>query len=267
MRNRLIALLATGLIGASIAAAAPVAANTPANTPFNATVAGHRGFTPLVNLAPSSTLTVDIVNLPVGVGLYALHCKTPADPRQAPTVCDQSTGAAAYLPATTAARPSIQLPVRVNGEFFGTNPNPTTGGVTGESVDCRVPTGNPRATTCSLYVLGAGRDSANPTYLRVWPTAFSPVRADRRADSATVTLAGKAVKQGTSPILRLNTPVRFAVTLSSGLTPNLTADNCSIADGRITALKGEGVCTVTITSTGGKNVTPLVTTQTFRLQP
>lgn len=263
MRTRLVALIGTGLAAASIAVAAPAAANDP----FNATVAGQRGFTPLVNLAPSSTLAVDIVNLPAGVGLYALHCKTPADARQAPTVCDQSTGAAAYLPATTAARPSIQLPVRVNGEFFGTNPNPTTGGITGESVDCRVPTGNPRATTCSLYVLGAGRDSANPTYLRVWPTAFTAVRSDRRVDAATVTLAGKVVKQGTSPVLRLNTPVPFAVTLTSGLTPNLTADNCSIANGRITALKGEGICTVTINSTGGKNVQPLVTTQAFRLRP
>lgn len=263
MRTRLIALIATGLVGASIAVASPASAADP----FNATVAGQRAFTPLVNLAPSSTLTVDIVNLPAGVGLYALHCKTPADPRQAPTVCDQSTAAAAYLPATTVARPSVALPVRVNGEFYGTNPNPTTGVITGESADCRVPTGNPRATTCSLYILGAGRDSANPTYLRVWPTAFSPVRADRRADSATVTLAGQVVKQGTSPVLRLNTPVRFGVTLSSGLTPNLTADNCSIADGRITALKADGTCIVTITSTGGKNVKPLVTTQTFRLRP
>lgn len=263
MRTRLIALAGLSLAVAATVVAPPATAADP----FNATVAGQRAFTPLVNLAPSSTLTVDVVNLPAGVGLYALHCKTPADPRQAPTVCDQSTGAAAYLPADAAARATVQIPVRVNGEFYGTNPNPTTGGVTGESVDCRVPTGNPRATTCSLYVLGAGRESANPTYLRVWPTAFSPVKADRRADVATVTLAGQVVAPGTAPILRFGQSPRFSVTLSSGLTPNLTADNCRIADGRITPLKADGTCTVTITSTGGKNVTPLVTTQAFRLRP
>lgn len=263
MRTHLLALA-----GISVAlAAAVVAPPAMAADPFNATVAGQRAFTPLVNLAPSSTLSVDVANLPAGVGLYALHCKTPADPRQAPTVCDQSTGAAAYLPAAAAARGSVPIPVRVNGEFYGTNPNPTTGVVTGESVDCRVPTGNPRTTTCSLYLLGAGRDSANPAYLRVWPTAFSPVKADRRADVATVTLAGKPIAPGTAPILRVGVPQRFSVTLTSGLTPSLTADNCSIADGRITALKAEGTCTVTITSTGGKNVQPLLTTQTFRLRP
>jgi hypothetical protein len=263
MRKRSLAVVVAAL-GLAVTAVAPTVS---AADPFNATVAGQRAFTPLVNLAPSSTLTVDAVNLPAGVGLYALHCKTPADPRQAPTVCDQSTGAAAYLPADAVARATVQIPVRVNGEFFGTNPNPTAGVITGESVDCRVPTGNPRTTTCSLYLLGAGRDSANPAYLRVWPTAFSPVRADRRADAATVTLAGTVVTPGTAPVLRVSAPQRFSVTLASGLTPSLTADNCSVAGGRITALKAEGTCTVTITSTGGKNVKPLVTTQAFRLRP
>ena len=131
-----------------------VAAPASAADAYNATIAGQRGFTPLVNLVQSSTLTVDVVNLPAGVGLYALHCKVPTDPRSAPTVCDQSTGAAAYLPATDAARATASLPIKVNAEFCGTNPNPTTGVATGESVDCRADTGNPgrpRArSTCSV---------------------------------------------------------------------------------------------------------------------
>lgn len=242
-----------------------VAAPASAADAYNATVAGQRGFTPLVNLVQSSTLAVDVVNLPAGVGLYALHCKVPADPRAAPTVCDQSTDAAVYLPATDAARPTATLPIKVNAEFWGTNPNPSTGVVTGESVDCRVDTGNPRATTCAVYVLGAGRESANPAYLRIFPTVFKPLTAQRSNDVVTITLDGSVVKRGTAPKLGVNDKVPFAVSLKSGLTPSVSANNCTIADGTITALKNQGTCVVRITSTGGNVYKPLVKTQVFRL--
>jgi hypothetical protein len=252
--------------GAAIAMLGALVA-TPASAAdaYNATVAGQRGFTPLVNLMQSSTLAVDVVNLPAGVGLYALHCKVPADPRSAPTVCDQSTDAAAYLPATDAARASVSLPIKVNAEFYGTNPNPSTGVVTGESVDCRTDTGNPRATTCAVYVIGAGKESANPAYLRVFPTVFTPVTAQRSNDAATITLDGKVVKRGATPKLGLDDTVPFTVVLKSGLTPSVSANNCTIADGTITALKSRGTCVVRITSTGGKAFKPLVTTQVIRL--
>jgi hypothetical protein len=242
-----------------------VAAPASAADAYNATIAGQRNFTPLVNLVQSSTLTVDVVNLPAGVGLYALHCKVPADPRSAPTVCDQSTDAAAYLPATADARATASLPIKVNAEFYGTNPNPTAGVATGESVDCRVDTGNPRATTCAVYVLGAGRESANPAYLRVFPTVFTPLTAQRSNDTATITLDGTVVKRGVKPKLGLDDKVPFAVSLESGLTPSVTADNCTIAGGMITALKSRGTCIVRITSTGGNYFKPLVKTQVFRL--
>ena len=252
-----VAVAAAGLLGAGPASAADA---------YNATIAGQRGFTPLVNLVQSSTLTVDVQNLPAGVGLYALHCKVPADPRQAPTVCDQSQGAAAYLPATGEARATATLPIKVNAEFWGTNPNPASGVVTGESVDCRVSTGDPRSTTCAVYVLGAGRDSANPAYLRVFPTVFQPAKATRANDVATITLDGKALTRGAKPTLRQDKAVPFSVSLKSGLTPSVSADNCAIKDGAITALKAQGTCIVRITSTGGTNYKPLVKTQVFLLK-
>jgi hypothetical protein len=242
-----------------------VAAPASAADAYNATVAGQRGFTPLVSLVQSSTLTVDVVNLPAAVGLYALHCKVPADPRSAPTVCDQSTDAAAYLPATDAARATASMPIKVNAEFYGTNPNPSTGVVTGESVDCRADTGNPRATTCAVYVLGAGKESANPAYLRIFPTVFKPLTAQRSNDAATITLGDSVVKRGATPKLGVNDKVPFTVALKSGLTPSVSANNCTIADGTITALKNQGTCVVRITSTGGNVFKPLVKTQVFRL--
>jgi hypothetical protein len=256
------------MAGAAVALLAGlVAAPASAADAYNATVAGQRGFTPLVNLVQSSTLTVDVANLPAGVGLYALHCKVPTDPRSAPTVCDQSTGAANYLPASDAARPTASLPIKVNAEFWGTNPNPTTGVVTGESVDCRADTGNPRATTCAVYVLGAGKESANPAYLRIFPTVFKPLTAQRSNDVVTITLDGNVVKRGTTPKLGVNDTVPFVVALKSGLTPSVSADNCTIdtKTGTITALKSQGTCIVRITSTGGNVYKPLVKTQVFRL--
>ena len=45
----------------------------------------------------------------------------------------------------------------------------------------------------------------------------------------------------------------------------MSANNCTIDDGMITALKSRGTCVVRITSTGGKAFKPLVTTQVIRL--
>lgn len=249
------------------AAAALALATAPALAAdgYNATIAGQRSMQPLVNLAASSTQTVDVVNLPAGVGLYALNCKVPSDPRSAPTLCDMSEGSAAYLPASADARASVSLPIVVHGEFYGVNPNPTTGAPAGESVDCRASTGDPRSTTCAVYVLGAGRESANPTYLRVFPTTFLPVKAQRLADAATISLDGTTVKRGAKPVLKSGDKVPFSVKLASGLAPSVTADNCQIADGTITALESRGTCIVRITSTGGRNYKPLVTTSVFRL--
>ena len=94
----------TAAIAATVIAVATLAAPARAEGAYNATVAGQSSPTPLVALVSSSVLTVDVVNLPAGVGLYALHCKVPADPRQPPTVCDASNDALAYLPADAAAQ-------------------------------------------------------------------------------------------------------------------------------------------------------------------
>ena len=248
-----------------------------ADAVYNATIAGQRNYTSLVNLAPSSMQRVDVVNLPANVGLYALHCKVPADPRSAPTLCGSSIDSLAYLAATPDARATVGIPFKLNGEFFGTDPNPTAGASVGESVDCRVDTGNPRSTTCAVYVLGAGRDSANPAYMRIFPTVFSPVKADRATDVATIKLVSRVVAKGSTPKVSAAAPVAMEVTLSSGLKPTiLTSDQCSVlsptmiaalsADQiQFAALQPFGTCTVRIVSTGGANTKPLVTTQVFRL--
>lgn len=209
-----------------------LATEAKADAGYNSTIAGNANYSPLVNLAQSSILNVDVVNLPANVGLYTLNCKVPADPRSAPTACDSSAESLAYLPADPAARASVRIPIRVNAEFYGTNPNPTAGPSVGESVDCRAVTGNPRLTTCGVYVLGAGKESANPAYLRFFPTVFTPVKATRVNDAAFVVVGGNQVAVNARRKLPINVATPLTVTLKSGLTPTVTSDNCSIAKGR-----------------------------------
>ena len=262
---RSLAVLATGLIVVVAAAGTALASPALADGGYNATVAGQPSGTPLVNLAPSSTQTVDAVNLPAGVGLYGINCKVPADPRQAPSLCDYSTGSAYFLTATSAARTTASFPLKVNAEFFGMNPNPTAGPSVGESVDCRADTGNPRATTCAIYVMGAAKDSANPAYIRFFPEVFSPVKADRKNDVATLTYNGTVLAKGAKPKLSLGKPGKLTIGTASGLTPTVAGDKCTIANGTITAGQANGACVVRITTTGGKNYKPLVQVQVFKL--
>jgi hypothetical protein len=223
---------------------------------FNATVAGAKNMTPLVALETSSVQPIEITNLPANVGIYALNCAVPANPRSAPTLCDSSPESLVYIPATTVDRDSVLAKIKVNGEFYGTNPNPQTGASTNQSVDCRAVVA-PGMGACAVYILGAGRESANPTYLRVFPTVFKSVKPDRKTDSVTVT------PKENSTITKAGQD--FSATTVSGLTPSITGDNCSVRDGKITALVATGTCTLTITTTGGRNFKPLVTTATYKL--
>ena len=223
---------------------------------FNATVAGVNNMTPLVALETSSVQPIDVTNLPANVGIYALHCAVPMNPRSAPTLCDSSADSAIYIPAIAADRATVAAKIKVNGEFYGSNPNPQPGASETKSVDCRVEAA-PGMGSCAVYILGAGRESANPTYLRVFPTAFKAVRADRKTDAVKVSpKAGTTIDQDGQA---------FSATTTSGLTPSITGDNCSVRDGKITALANSGTCTLTITTTGGRNFKPLVETTTYKL--
>jgi len=248
--NLVAAIAALGLVCATAVAPAQ------AEGAFNATVAGANNMTPLVALETSSVQPVVVTNLPASVGLYALHCAVPMNPRSAPTLCDSSTDSVVYIPATAADRASLTAKIKVNGEFYGTNPNPQTGTSANASVDCRTEVA-PGMGACAVYILGAGRESANPNYLRVFPTVFKSVRADRKTDQVKVRpkSGSKITEDGRA----------FSATTRSGLTPSITGDNCSVRDGKITALADSGTCTITIVTTGGRNFKPLVATRSFKL--
>jgi hypothetical protein len=247
-------IIGAAAVGLAVLSATPALAASQ----FNATIAGQQGTgrSPLVNLPQSSTQTIDVTNLPANVGLYALNCVLPTDPRQAPTLCDSSPTGLAYLTAVPTDRATVQIPLQVNAEFYGTNPNPTAGASTAGPVDCR-------ATACAVYVLGAGKESVNPAYIRVWPTQFLPVNAQRKTDVATVKIGNMTISpanKGRKPVIT-TTPVPFSVTLASGLTATVSSTDCTIGKGTIAAITPRGACHVLITSTGGQNYKPLVTQQ------
>ena len=249
--------------GALIASTAAVAQANPSG--FSVTVANQPANSLLAALPSSVPLDVAVGGLPETVGMYALHCKVPDNPRSAPTQCDSAEGTLAYLPAGTVRGGAAQFPMKINAEFYGVNPNPQDGVATPQLVDCRADTGNPRATACAVYILGAGREASNPAYLRVFPTQFTALSKERRDDTLRVTVDGERVTPRNTPDLTEGEAVPFSATLASGLKPTVSSDNCSVKDGSITALTGDGTCTVTIMSSGGKIVKPLIRTFNFDL--
>jgi len=232
---------------------------------FDVTIADQPANSVLAALPSSVNLDVSVSGLPESVGMYALHCAVPDNPRSAPTQCDSAERTLAYLPAGTVPGGAREFPMKINAEFYGVNPNPQDGAETPELIDCRTDTGNPRTTECAVYILGAGREASNPAYLRVFPTQFTALTKDRRNDALRVRVDGQRVTSNSTPELMEGEAVPFSATLGSGLTPTVSSDNCSIQDTSITALADEGTCTVTVASSGGKNVKPLIRAFTFDL--
>lgn len=255
------ALAAAGALVASVAATAQADTND-----FNVTIAGAPANSVLAALPSSADLDVAVSGLPETVGMYALHCKVPDNPRSAPTQCDPASESLAYLPAGTVPGGARTFPLDIHAEFYGLNPAPQgPESAAPELVDCRADTGNPRTTACAVYILGAGREASNPNYLRVFPTQFMPLTKERRDDTLRVRVDGERVRPNSTPDLVEGEAVPFQATLRSGLTPTISSDNCSIQDSTITALADTGTCTVTVMSSGGKNVKPLIRNFTFDL--
>lgn len=256
MSHRLIARAAASAAVLSLVIA-PAGMALAAGTAFDVTVAGVANRGTVTNLPATSEQPVDIANLPAGVGLYLLHCARPTNPMAPPTRCDAGAGSLVYVVATGELRPALRETLRVNAAFEGKNPNPTTGDTGSTAIDCR-------SQACAIYTLGAGRESANPAYIRVFMTQFST--AGTKPDSMTVYLKNRAIKQANQFVVHYKKADRFRVTLQSGLSPELTSDNCRIADGTIRALKKTGTCKVTVTSPGDATYAPFTGSITFKLR-
>lgn len=250
--------VATGVLALSAMTLTPAQAGVPGATDFAVTADGVANRGTVADLPPSSSVSLAISNLPANVGLYAFHCLVPppgASP--VPTRCDAGTGTLVYIPATAALQ-TVTVPIVVNAQFEGRNPNPQTGDSGVTDVNCQ-------SDRCAIYTLGAGRESANPAYVQFFSTEFAAV-GPRDQDWAVATVRGQIVKGAWQPKASYSKASDFRVTLKSGLQASLESDNCQVSTpNRIRALKKSGICTVTITSPGNDEWAPYEREISFRL--
>lgn len=225
---------------------------------FSVTAGGQPSMGTIANLPQTSEVPVDVNNLPAGVGLYAFHCLVPTpggDPT--PTRCDESAGSLIYIPAGGTTQ-SVSLPITVNAQFQGKNPNPYSGDQGVTDVNCRVD-------MCAVYTLGAGQASTDRAYVNVFFTTFVEV-GPQKADRVRASVRGQVIKGDWRPKVFYSKYSDFAVTLRSGETPSMSSDSCDVTrDGKIRALKKSGTCTVTITSPGNAQFAPAEREVEFRL--
>jgi hypothetical protein len=242
----------------AVAATALSAAQVATADDFDVTAGGVASGETLTDLPPTSTVTMAVSNLPAGVGLYAFHCLVPPPGAMPiPTRCDDGEGTLMYIVAAGAPQTTTR-PLVVNAEFLGKNPNPQTGDTGTTQVNCRVD-------ACAIYTLGAGRDSANPAYIRTFATTFAKV-GPRMKDRAVVSLNGKKVKPGRERTVFNSKATPFVVTLKSGLTPSLSSKKCDVRGGEIRALTTRGACNVRITAPGNEEYRPFRGTVTFKIK-
>lgn len=225
---------------------------------FDVTANGVANRGTISDLPPSSSVSLAVSNLPAGVGLYAFHCLVPpAGGSPVPTRCDAGTGTLVYITATDAPQ-TVTRPIVANAEFVGRNPNPQAGDTGTTDVNCRV-------NTCAIYTLGAGRESANPAYIRFFATQFAEV-APRAKDWGVAMIRSKVIKGSWEPKVSYSKASPFTVVMKSGLPAALESDACQVStEGKIRALKKSGTCTVTITSPGNDEWAPYEREITFRL--
>lgn len=254
---RVAALVAAAL---AVVATTLTAAQVAAANDFSVTANGVPNRGTLSDLPASSQVSLAVSNLPAGVGLYAFHCLVPppgASP--VPTRCDAGAGTLIYIVASAEAQTTVR-PLTTNAEFLGKNPNEMSPDKDTTQVNCRVD-------ACAIYTLGAGRESANPAYVRFFSTKFAAA-APRNKDWAVATVRGQIIKGAWQPRVSNAKASPFTVTLKSGLAASLSSDACEVSrEGRIRALGASGTCTVTITSSGNDEWAPFERELVFRLTP
>jgi hypothetical protein len=254
---RIIRVAAIGAAALAVTATALTAAQVAGANDFSVTANGVPNRGTISDLPASSSVTMAVTNLPANVGLYAFHCLVPSGPNPVPTRCDAGQGTLMYIVEAPAPQTTTR-PLVTNAEFLGKNPNPQAGDTGTTQVNCRVD-------SCAIYTLGAGRESANPAYIRTFTTKFAAA-APRDKDWAVAKVRGQIVKGAWQPRVSNSKASDFTVTLRSGLKASLASNACEVSKaGKIRALKSSGTCTVTITSSGNDSWAPYERELTFRL--
>ena len=193
---------------------------------------------PLTNLNPAgATINGGFTAFPAGKGLYIQQCVEPVDGAR-PTICSDSvevwvsnSGGQGAIPSTgpIAIKPLTQISGR------------------GGSADCT-------KVTCGLFFRV---DRFGPNDLsedKFLPISFAPGVAGPvlPSDVLTVTADGAPLTKNVPSNLVYRKGVAITVSAQSGLIPEVSSatPDCSYANGVITALKGSGLCALSVKTAG-----------------
>ena len=199
---------------------------------------------PLTNLNPAgATINGGFTKFPAGKGLYIQQCNEPVAGAR-PTICSSTVQvwvSDSGTPGTVKSTSGITI-----------KPTATITGQAG-SADCT-------KVSCGLFfqVDHLGRnDFSEDKFLPITFAAGTAAPA-LASDVFTVTADGQALTKNVGTNISYRKPVAIVVTTQSGLTPEITSAtaDCTYVEGVFTALKGSGVCAMSVSTSGNASFAP-----------
>jgi len=193
---------------------------------------------PLTNLNPAgATINGGFTKFPAGKGLYISQCIEPVAGAR-PTICSDTVQ---VWVSDSGARGTVKSTSGIT-----INPTATITGRAG-SADCT-------KVSCGLFFQLDHLDARDFSEDKFLPITFAAGTAAPAlaSDAFTVTADGQTLTKNVGSNISYRKPVAIVVTTQSGLTPeiiSLTPD-CTYASGVFTALKGSGVCAMSIGTPG-----------------
>jgi hypothetical protein len=192
---------------------------------------------PLTNLNPAgATINGGFTAFPAGKGLYIQQCVEPVAGAR-PTICSDAVEVWVSDVSQGATKSTGGIVVKPLAQISGR----------GGSADCT-------KVTCGLFFRV---DRFGPNDLsedKFMPISFAPGVAGPvlPTDVLTVTADGAPLTKNVPSNLIYRKGVAITVSAQSGLTPEVSSatPDCSYANGVITALKGSGLCALSVKTAG-----------------
>jgi hypothetical protein len=195
---------------------------------------------PLTNLDPAGTrITGSITNFPTKSGLYIFQCvkaKVAGERPASDTCFDLAWVTAAGGQGATSAKDPISFTLKAQ---YATAT---------KSIDCSVE-------ECGVffrYDRSAGTDTSEDFFLPMTFAASTTPVVTKSIDSIALTFNGVALTKNVPVNLGYRTKAAITATATSGLPVTVVSatPDCTYTNGSLTALKGSGVCALSVSTEG-----------------
>lgn len=196
---------------------------------------------PLTNLNPNGSLiNGGFTNFPTKSGLYVSQCLAPTVTGERPTNCTQLLW---VTPTATAGTPGMALPT---GPIAFTLKSSIKGNL--GDIDCSV-------SQCGLFFRLdhlATADKSEDTFLPITFASGVVTTPVLKTDVLTITLNGAALTKNVPVNLGYRAKALIASQSMSGMPVTITSatPECSYSNGVLTALKGSGLCALSVSTAG-----------------